>query len=121
MKDEQLENLVVILSHTRAWPIRKISRELGVSRKRIRRILVSKRVLRDTTPRERILPLKQRPSKLDPYKKYIGEILEKYPGITGQRIYELIRDKGFDGEITILRYYLKRIGGGGIKNTPDHG
>ena len=111
MKDEQLENLVVILSHTRAWPIRKISRELGVSRKRIRRILVSKRVLRDTTPRERILPLKQRPSKLDPYKKYIGEILEKYPGITGQRIYELIRDKGFDGEITILRYYLKRIGG----------
>jgi transposase len=110
MKDEQLENLIVILYYSRRWSIRKISRELSVSRKRIRRVLVSKRDLRNTTPRERILPLKQRPSKLDPYKEQIGEILEKYPDITGQRIYELIRDKGFDGEITILRYYLKHIG-----------
>ncbi len=110
MKDEQLENLIVILYHSRGWPIRKISRELNVSRKRIRRVLESKRVLRDTTPEGMIRPLKPRPSKLDPYKEQIGEILEKYPDITGQRIYELIRDKGFDGEITILRYYLKRIG-----------
>ena len=75
MKDEQLENMVVTLYHGHGWSIRRIARELCVSRKRIRRVLVSKRVLRDTTPRERILPLKQRPSKLDPYKKYIGEIL----------------------------------------------
>jgi len=74
MKDEQLENLIVILYYSRRWSIRKISRELSVSRKRIRRVLVSKRDLRNTTPRERILPLKQRPSKLDPYKEYIGEI-----------------------------------------------
>jgi len=110
MKDEQLENLVVTLYHTRRWSIRKISRELGTSRKRIRRILVSKRVLRDTTPDSRVRSPKQRPGKLDPYKEYIGQILEQYPDITGQRVYELIREKGFNGEITILRYYLKRIG-----------
>jgi len=109
MKDEQLENLVVTLYHNRGWSIRKLSRELGVSRKRIRRVLVSKRVLRDTTSQGRIKSKKVRPSKLDPYKKYIGEILEKYPDITAQRIFELIREKGFDGEITILRYYLKQI------------
>lgn len=109
MKDEQLENLIVTLYHSRGWPIRRISRELGVSRKRIRRVLVSKRVLRDTTPREIIKPKKRRFSKLDPFKKYIGELLEKYPDITAQRIFELIGEKGFDGEITILRYYLKEI------------
>nr|MDA3831813.1 helix-turn-helix domain-containing protein [Spirochaetales bacterium] len=109
MKDEQLENLIVTLYHSRGWSIRRISRELGVSRKRIRRVLVSKRVLRDTTPQGRIGRKKARPSKLDPYKKYIGELLVKYPDITAQRIFELICEKGFDGEITILRYYLKQI------------
>ena len=117
MKDEQLENLVVTLYHNRGWSIRRLSRELGVSRRRIRRILVSKRVLRDTTPQGRIGPKKRRPGKLDPYKKYIGEILEKYPDITAQRIFELIGEKGFDGEITILRYYLKHIRKGASK-TP---
>jgi len=109
MKDEQLENLIVTLYHSRGWSIRRISRELGVSRKRIRRVLVSKRVLRDTTPQGRIGPKKSRASKLDPYKKYIGELLEKYPDITAQRIFELICEEGFDGEITILRYHLKQI------------
>lgn len=109
MKDEQLENLVVTLYHSQGWSIRRISRELGVSRKRIRRVLVSKRVLRDTTAQGRIKVKIARPSKLDPYKKYIGEILEKYPDITAQRIFELTSEKGFDGEITILRYYLKQI------------
>jgi len=109
MKDEQLENLVITLYHTRGWPIRKISRDLHVSRKRIRRVLVSKSVLRDTTPEERIRPRKQRSSNLDPYKAYIVELLDKYPDITGQRIYELLVEKGFEGEITILRYYLKQV------------
>lgn len=109
MKDEQLENLIVTLYHSRGWSIRRIYRELCVSRKRIRRVLVSTRVLRDTTPQELIGTKKSRPVKLDPYKKYIGELLEKYPDITAQRIFELIGEKGFDGEITILRYYLKQI------------
>jgi len=109
MKDEQLENLVVTLYHSRGWSIRRCSRELGVSRKRIRRVLVSKRVLRDTTPQDTIKPKKRRKSKLDPYKKHVGELLEQYPEITAQRIFELIGEKGFDGEITILRHFLKQI------------
>ena len=109
MKDEQLENLIVTLYHNREWSIRRISRELRVSRKRIRRVLVSKRVLRDTTPEDRIQSKKHRSSKLDPYKGYIGELLEEYPDITGQRIYEMICERGFDGEITILRYHLKQV------------
>jgi transposase len=109
MKDEQLENLIVTLYHGQGWSVRRISRELHVSRKRIRRVLASKKDLRDTTPEDRIGGKKPRSSKLDPYREYIGELLEKYPDITGQRIYEMICKRGFDGEITILRYHLKQV------------
>jgi len=108
MKNEQIENTVVTL-HRKGWSIRRISRELHISRKRIRRILVSKSVLRDTTPEERVRSKRRRASKLDPYKDYISEILQEYPDITGQRIYEKLREKGFAGEITIVRAYLKSI------------
>jgi len=108
MKDEQTDNKVVTL-HGMGWPIRRISRELRISRGRIERILASKRVLRDTTTQERIKQRKPRTSKLDPYKSYIGDLLERYPDITGQRVFEHLQEKGFDGEITIVRYYLKSV------------
>lgn len=108
MKDEQVENRVVTL-HGMGWSIRRIAMELRISRKRIRRILVSQSVLNDTTPEERIRHKRRRASKLDPYKSYIGDLLERYPDITGQRVYDHLKEKEFDGEITIVRDYLKRI------------
>jgi len=111
MKDEQLDNTVITLHLQKKWSIRRISRELRISRKRIRRILVSNSVLRDTTPEGEITLKKRRPSKLDPYKEFIAELLEKYNNITGQRVYEHLKEKGFNGEITIVRDYLKSIRG----------
>jgi len=108
MKDENLENSVITL-HAKGWPIRKISKEMGISRGRVRRWLVSNSVLRDTTPGDEITLKKKRPGKLDPYKEFIAGLLGKYSNITGQRIYEHLREKGFEGEITIVRDYLKSI------------
>jgi len=116
MKDENLENSVITL-HAKGWPIRKISQEMGISRGRVRRWLVSNSVLRDTTPKDEIIPKKRRLSKLDPYKEFIAELLEKYSNITGQRVYEHLRQTGFDGKITIVGDYLKSIRGVGSK-TP---
>jgi transposase len=108
MKDENLENSVITL-HAKGWPIRKISKEMGISRGRVRRWLVSNSVLRDTTPGDAITIKKKRQSKLDPYKGFIAELLEKYSNITGQRVYEHLRERGFDGRTTIVRDYLKCI------------
>ena len=116
MKDEQVENRVVTL-HGMGWSIRRMARDLHISRKRVSRILVSKSVLRDTTLEDRIRHKRRRPGKLDPYKSYIGDLLEKYPDITGQRVYEKIKEEGFDGEISIVRDYLKRVRAVGSK-TP---
>ncbi len=108
MKDENLENSVITL-YGRDWSIRKISRELCISRKRIRRLLASNSVLRDTTGNDAVKPKKKRSSKLDPYKEFITGLLDKYSNITGQRIYEHLKQEGFDGEITIVRDYLGSI------------
>jgi transposase len=108
MKNENLENSVITL-HAKGWAIRRISQEMGISRGRVRRWLVSNSVLRDTTPGDKITPKKKRQSKLDPYKGLIAELLGKYSNITGQRIYEHLMEKGFEGEITIVRDYLKSI------------
>ncbi len=108
MKDEKTENKAIVL-HSMGWPIRRISRELGISRERVRRLVVSNSVLRDTTPKAGIRQKKQYTSKLDPHKSYIGDLLERYSDITGQRVYEHLKEKGFDGGITIVRDYLKSV------------
>jgi transposase len=108
MKDENLENSVIAL-HAKGWPIRRISQEMGISRGRVRRWLVSNSVSRDTTPGDEITLKKKRQSKLDPYKALIAGLLDKYSNITGQRVYEHLRQRGFDGKITIVGDYLKSI------------
>ena len=116
MKDELLENNVVGL-HRKGWSIRRLSREFGVSRKRVKRILASNACMRETGEKPLSKPQKKG-SMLDPYKEYIAELLAQYkkPAITNQRIFELLEEKGYKGKITILRNYLAGIRG---KKTPD--
>lgn len=117
MKDESLENNVVSL-HMRGWSERRLAGEFGISRGRVRRILARNARGRDQgRGREPEKPVK-RASKLNGYETYIGELLEKYknPPITNQRIFELLREKGYEGKITILRDYLVRVRG---KKTKD--
>ncbi|MEI8356211.1 MAG: hypothetical protein WCG31_09010, partial [Deltaproteobacteria bacterium] len=108
MKDESLANNVITL-YAKGWSVRRLSREFGISRGRIERVLLSNAASRDTTPGEAIPVKKTRAGKVDPYKEFMGELLDKYSDITGQRVYEHLKEKGFDGEITIVRQYLNSI------------
>jgi len=108
MKDNQTENNVVTL-HGLGWSIRRISRELHISRERVSRIVASNSDNRDTTQKGQIKQKTDRASKLDPYKSYIGDLLERYSDITCQRVFEHLQEKGFDGGITIVRDYVKSI------------
>ncbi|NQT76827.1 MAG: transposase [Bacteroidetes bacterium] len=111
MKDESLENNVVTL-HGRGWSIRKLAREFGISRGRVERILLRNQHKRETGSEYHKEPEKK-PSKLDPYKDYIQELLETYknPPPTVQRVYEMIREKGYEGGRTIVSYYLAGVRG----------
>ncbi len=56
------------------------------------------------TPRTR-----NKPSKLDPYKPYILERLEKYTRLSRIRLFEEIQELSYEGKITILGDYLRQV------------
>jgi len=48
-------------------------------------------------------------SKLDPFRQLIKEMVEKYPKVNAPVVLRNIQDKGFDGEITIVRKCLRHL------------
>jgi transposase len=80
--------------------IRRISKLLRLSRKTIAKYL------QDPTPQR---PIKKTASKLDPFKEEIRRLLDIDPKVSAVVIKERIDPLGFDGGITILRDYLRRI------------
>ena len=50
----------------------------------------------------------QRKSKLDPFKNHILQMLEKH-SYTAQQIYQRIKEDGFEGRITIVEDYVRKI------------
>jgi transposase len=51
----------------------------------------------------------RRPSKLDTYKNFIKEMVKEYSKINAPVVLRNIQDKGFNGEITIVRKYLRTL------------
>jgi hypothetical protein len=51
----------------------------------------------------------ERPSKLDPFKEEIHDLLRGDPKLTGVRVRELIEPLGFDGGKSIVDDYLREV------------
>lgn len=51
---------------------------------------------------------RQRPSKLDPFKKEIGRMLERYPYAAAQ-VFQRLREQGFDGGYSIVKAYVGTV------------
>lgn len=79
--------------------ISEIARRVRVDRKTVRRTLKS-----EGLPAARRTA--RRPSKLEPFKRHIGERLAAYPELSGTTILEEIRRQGYTGKIRILTEYL---------------
>lgn len=83
-----------------------------LSKRRIARTMrVDKKTVGRAINMEEYRPKKVlgRPSKLDVYKKDIAELLEEYKDISGERIYEELKKKGYTGKLSILRDYLRKV------------
>ncbi|MCG8687771.1 MAG: IS21 family transposase [Desulfobacterales bacterium] len=83
------------------FSIRQIAGALGLDRG-----TVSKYLKHPDTEHN---PRPVRPSKLDPFRAMIKEAVNQYPQVKAPVILEMIRNKGFDGKITIVRDYLKYL------------
>ena len=95
----QAEILTLYYNETRS--IRSIARKLGVNRDTVKRI-----VKRRTVHEGRLQPRVQS-SILDPFKTEIDRILTSDPTCMGPAILNRIRELGYTGGITVLRYYLR--------------
>jgi len=107
MKDEAFENSVIYQYH-QGWSIRRLGREYHCGRNRILRIL-RENELRRTMGVNHLKEPRVYPSKLDPYKEHIQDLLQKFGDITTQRIYEQILEKGYPGKISMVEVYVRKI------------
>jgi len=85
----------------RQVPIKELVRRYGIDRGTVRRALRAEEPLRYRRP--------PRPSKLDPFKDEIHELLRTNAKLTGVRVRELIEPLGFDGQKTIVDDYLREV------------
>lgn len=85
----------------RGVSIKELMRRTGLARNTIRAALRS-----EGPPGFRVV---ERPSKLDPFKEEIHDLLRRDPKLPGVRVRELIEPLGFDGGKTIVDDYLREI------------
>ena len=85
------------------FSIRQIARTLNLDRGTVSKYW--------KTPGITCKPRPGRSSKLDPFKEMIKDAVEQYPKVQAPVILRMIQDKGFDGEITIVRDYLRHLRG----------
>ena len=110
---EEFEQRLVIMKTQDGWTIRALARHFAVSRNMVRRILRKHEKLRDQGHdillTDRQVRKTERASKLDSYEETLKRLLEKYPRITGQRLFEEVCAAGYDGGISILRDRLRSL------------
>lgn len=76
-----------------------IARQFGITRETVRNALKKESFVGRKCAR--------RSSLLDPYKDEIMKILDDFPDLSARRILEKIRERGYQGHITILGDYLR--------------
>jgi len=81
--------------------IKELARRYGIDRNTVRRALRAEQPPRYERP--------PRPSKLDPFKDEIHELLRTDAKLTGVRVRELIEPLGFEGSKTIVDDYLREV------------
>jgi len=90
---------------------RAIARALGISRNTVKKILFGNDQQRSEghqalRPAPRRAP---RQTKLDEHRAKVGELLERYPQITAQRVFEELVQAGYEGGYGPVKRYVRRI------------
>lgn len=106
-KTEMVHAVVVLRERGRSQ--REIAKELGLTRSSVRRILTRVKREREEGASALPSPRLKRKSKLDPFEPAMEELLERYPDITGVRMWEELQKLGFDGGLTIVKERLRKL------------
>jgi transposase len=100
----KLRGVVMILDlHRQGLSISVIARELGIDRKTVRRTIAGGLEPPMYGPR------KPRPRRIDPFVPYLRERVTAYPGLTGQRLWRELRERGYAGGYTAVTDLLREL------------
>jgi len=83
------------------WRVGTIATELGVHPDTVRRAIEVERFAHNTPT--------VRPSILDRYKAFIAKVFEDHPRLRATRLYEMIRERGYQGSLIQLRRYVRTM------------
>jgi len=100
MLSDELKAKIRRLFHAERLPIGTLARMLGLHHSTVRRAL-----LVDGVP---LAAIPTRPSKLDPYVPFVIDALSRYPGISASRLYEMVRERGYEGRPDHFRAMVAR-------------
>jgi len=101
MIDAELYARIRRLFFAEHWKVGTIVAELGVHHDTVEHAIESDRFVR--TQRQ------LRPSMLDPYKAFLGEVLDKHPKLRATRLYEMVRTRGYVGGYTPVMRYVRSV------------
>jgi transposase len=101
MIDAELYARIRRLFFAEHWKVGTIATELAVHHETVERAIEADRFVR--TPRQ------IRPSLLDPYKAFIGEVLEKHPRLRATRLFDMLRTRGYAGGYSPVMRYVRSV------------
>ena len=106
--DEKTVHDVVLLD-SQKMSRRAIARALRVSRNTVRAVLAEHVQARAKPHSALPAPPTRRPSKLDAFRPQVDELLRTYADITAQRVFEILREKGFGGGYTSVKDLVRQV------------
>lgn len=107
---EELIHQLVTLAR-RGLSGRALARALGISRNTVRALLAAHGVQREaeSVAVTRRPPRAPRASKVDAFDARVADLLARYPDITAQRVFETLREEGFEGGYTAVKRRVRAL------------
>ena len=93
-----LEAHILRYYHVEKWRIGTIARQLNVHRGTVRRVLAQAGLPRSGAA--------QRATQVDAYLPFIGDTLKKFPTLTASRLYQMVRERGYQGGPDHFRHLI---------------
>jgi transposase len=100
MIDMELKAQIRRLFYAEHWKVGTIAHELDLHPETIARAVDTQRFNSAQTLRRSVT---------DPYAEFIREILVKHPHLRATRIFQMIRDRGYNGSIVQLRRFISSV------------
>lgn len=92
---------ILRLHQAERWRVGTIARQLHVHRDTVRRVLAQ--------AGEPALASPLRPSRIDPYRAFILQTLEKFPTLTAARLFVMVHERGYRGSPEHFRHVISGL------------